>query len=176
MSTDAEPSLLAFIPEVTTSSIMQQPSLAAQQSYIHRNYVLAQHNAPIQSGEKWYEGHHNDTQAPDVVGLGLLNLYRPFVIVGPSGVGKGTIQNELHKKYGKDKFGFSVSYTTRKIRPGEEHGVHYFYIEKEEFEQMVADDAFVEWFQVHGNYYGTAKSQIQSIQAAGKIPLLDIDV
>ena len=63
-------------------------------------------------------------------------LYKPLVVVGPSGVGKGTLINKLTERY-KNKFGFSVSYTTRSSRPGEENGVHYNFITKEEFSNMV---------------------------------------
>ena len=68
-----------------------------------------------------------------------------MIIVGPSGVGKSTLITALKEKY-PDKFGFSVSHTTRGPREGEEHGVNYYYIEKEEFEGMVAKDDFIEWF------------------------------
>ena len=98
-----------------------------------------------------------------------------MIIVGPSGVGKSTLINILTSKY-PDKFGFSVSYTTRAPRPGEKHGLNYFYISKEEFEKMIAANDFIEWFQVHGNMYGTADTQIKAIQAEKKIPLLDIDI
>jgi len=59
-------------------------------------------------------------------------LYKPLVMVGPSGAGKGTLINELRKVH-KDSFGFSVSYTTRKPRQGEKDGVDYFFVTKEEF-------------------------------------------
>jgi guanylate kinase len=63
--------------------------------------------------------------------------------VGPSGVGKGTLIAKLTEKY-EGKFGFSVSYTTRTAREGEQHGVHYFFITKEEFTKMIDNDAFIE--------------------------------
>ena len=62
----------------------------------------------------------------------LNKRYRPMIIVGPSGVGKSTLINALTAKY-PSSFGFSVSYTTRAPRPGEVHGVNYFYITKDEF-------------------------------------------
>ena len=83
--------------------------------------------------------------------------------------------NALTEKY-PDKFGFSVSYTTRAPRPGEVNGKSYFFVSKEEFQGMIDKDDFVEWFQVHQNMYGTAKSQINSIRDSKKIPLLDIDI
>jgi len=102
-------------------------------------------------------------------------LYKPLIIVGPSGVGKSTLINHLTAKY-PDMFGFSVSYTTRAPRAGEKHGVNYFYIEKEEFLEMEKQDGFIESCHVHNNSYGTAKSQITSIRESKKIPLLDIDI
>ena len=64
-----------------------------------------------------------------------------------------------------DLFGFSVSYTTRAPRAGEVHGKNYFFINKEEFGEMIKKDAFIEYCEVHTNLYGTAKQQILDIQA-----------
>ena len=94
---------------------------------------------------------------------------------GPSGAGKGTLIDFLTSKF-PDKFGFSVSYTTRQPRKGEVDGVQYNFVTVEKFKQMIANDEFIEHCEVHTNFYGTAKSQIAKIQAAQKIPLLDIDV
>ena len=88
--------------------------------------------------------------------------FRPLIVCGPSGVGKSTLINALTEKY-PGKFGFSVSHTTRAPRPGEEHGVNYFYTSQEDFQEMIDKDDFVEWCQVHSNRYGTSKSQIMSI-------------
>ena len=88
--------------------------------------------------------------------------FKPIIIVGPSGVGKSTLIKVLTDKY-PNSFGFSISYTTRQPRAGEQHGVNYYYVEKSEFEEMIAKDDFIEWCQVHANMYGTAKSQIRSI-------------
>ena len=101
--------------------------------------------------------------------------YKPIIVLGPSGVGKSTLINALTAKYPK-MFGFSVSYTTRAPRPGEIDGVNYNFITKDQFKKMILADDFVEWAEVHSNMYGTAKSQIRSIQSDKKIPLLDIDV
>ena len=84
-------------------------------------------------------------------------LYKPLIIVGPSGVGKGTLITkftELHK----EKFGFSVSYTTRTPREGEVDGVHYNFVTKDVFNTMISKDEFIEHCEVHGNFYGTSKS------------------
>ena len=102
-------------------------------------------------------------------------LYKPVVIVGPSGAGKGTLIDFVTKAH-PEKFGFSVSYTTRPKREGEVDGVHYNFITVDKFKEMVANDEFIEHCTVHEKMYGTAKAQITSIQEAKKIPLLDIDV
>jgi guanylate kinase len=84
-------------------------------------------------------------------------LYKPLIVVGPSGVGKGTLITkftELHK----EKFGFSVSYTTRTPREGEKDGVHYFFVAKDDFSKMIENDGFIEHCEVHGNFYGTSKN------------------
>lgn len=73
-------------------------------------------------------------------------------------------------------FAFSVSYTTRGIRANEQDGIHYNFVSKEVFHQMVDNDEFIETAEVHGNFYGTAKAAIIKIQEQRKIPLLDIDV
>lgn len=95
--------------------------------------------------------------------------------MGPSGTGKGTLINHLTAKF-PEKFGFSVSFTTRPPREGEKDGVHYNFVTMEKFKEMIAKDEFIEHCQVHDKMYGTAKSQINNIMAAKKIPLLDIDV
>ena len=73
--------------------------------------------------------------------------YKPIIIVGPSGVGKSTLISKLTEKH-PNKFGFSVSYTTRAPRAGEEHGKSYFFVTKEEFQAMIDKDDFIEWCQV----------------------------
>jgi len=102
-------------------------------------------------------------------------LYRPLVVVGPSGVGKGTLIGKLIAKY-PSKFGFSVSYTTRAPRSGEEHGKDYFYVNHELFEQKIANDDFIEHCKVHSNFYGTEKHQIREMSEKSIIPILDIDI
>lgn len=85
------------------------------------------------------------------------SVYKPLVMSGPSGVGKGTLINALTQNH-PDKFGFSVSYTTRQARPGEVHGQHYFFVSMDEFKEIIAQDGFIEYCEVHGNFYGTAKA------------------
>ena len=90
-------------------------------------------------------------------------LYCPLVVVGPSGVGKGTLLAKVFEKY-KGLFSLSVSYTTRKSRPGEINGTHYHFIEKDQFDEMAGKDEFVEWCNVHDNKYGTAFWEIERIK------------
>ena len=91
-------------------------------------------------------------------------LFKPVVIVGPSGAGKGTLINYLTTEF-PDKFGFSVSYTTRAPRANEQDGVHYNFVTVDKFKEMIANDEFIEHCQVHSNMYGTSKEQIRKIQA-----------
>jgi guanylate kinase len=98
-----------------------------------------------------------------------------LVIVGPSGAGKGTLIPKLLEKY-RENFKFSVSYTTRKPRPGEVDGVHYFFVDVETFQAKIANDDFIEWCQVHNNFYGTSKDQLRKMRENKQIPILDIDI
>lgn len=80
-----------------------------------------------------------------------------IVVSGPSGVGKGTVLKEYLAS--RDQIAYSVSATTRSPRPGEEHGVHYFFLSREEFEQTVQSGGMLEYASYNNNYYGTPKSR-----------------
>lgn len=97
-----------------------------------------------------------------------------IVIVAPSGTGKSTLIKRLKKQY--PEITESVSYTTRAQRPGEIHGESYFYISKEEFLTKKENNEFLEWAQVHGNFYGTSKHFVESCLENGKNVLFDLDV
>ena len=108
------------------------------------------------------------------------DYYKPLVLAGPSGVGKGTLIKLLTDRY-PSMFDFSVSCTTRKPRPGEVHGQHYYFVTMDEYNAKKEQGEFVEYNEVHGNYYGTLRSEIERIKAEGKVVLtqiciLDIDV
>lgn len=96
-----------------------------------------------------------------------------FVITGPSGCGKSTLARRVLAEV--EGLEFSVSYTTRKKRNLEEEGKDYYFVSKEEFEELIKADRFAEWAVVHGHYYGTSKREIEK-KGANKDLLLDIDV
>ena len=96
-----------------------------------------------------------------------------IVISGPSGVGKGTIYNKLLDN--DPSLTFSVSVTTRGPRPGETDGIDYFFISDEEYQKLVAENAFLEHATVHGHSYGTLKSQVEEKMEKGLNVVLDID-
>ena len=97
-----------------------------------------------------------------------------IVISGPSGAGKGTICKELLKR--EDNLYISVSATTRSPREGEVHGVNYYFLTKEEFKKKVDNNEFLEWAEVHGNYYGTPKFNVEEMINEGKNIILEMDV
>ena len=80
---------------------------------------------------------------------------KPVIFCGPSGVGKGTLIERLMKKFPNEQFGFSVSHTTRKPREGEVDGVHYNFSTVEKVKEEIDEGKFIEYAEVHGNYYGT---------------------
>lgn len=98
-----------------------------------------------------------------------------FLIVGPSGSGKGTIINRLKKKY--KGFFYPVSYTTRDPRPGEKDGDVYHFVSKEKFEAMLEKGDFLEYAVVHSNnYYGTAKRKIMDALEGGAVVVREVDI
>ena len=96
-----------------------------------------------------------------------------FVISGSSGVGKGTVINEFLKKH--PDFKLSISCTTRNKRDGEENGVNYFFLSKEEFNICINNNEFLEWAEFSGNFYGTKKSFVEQCLNNGENLILEID-
>lgn len=95
-----------------------------------------------------------------------------LIVSSPSGAGKTTLTARLLAAI--DNVRFSVSHTTRKPRPNEENGREYHFVTRDEFEQLIAKDEFVEWAAVHGNLYGTSQRELASASSARGI-LFDID-
>ena len=97
-----------------------------------------------------------------------------FVISGPAGSGKGTVVKKLIERHPEVRL--SVSATTRKPRPGEVHGVQYFFITKDEFERRLSDGAILEHTTYCDNYYGTPKDAVEESLKAGNDMILEIEV
>lgn len=97
-----------------------------------------------------------------------------IVLSGPSGAGKGTICSRLRAEM--PNLTYSVSMTTRQPRVGEVEGVNYFFRDKEEFEELLKEDAFLEYAKVYDNYYGTPKKHVMDLLDQGKSVLLEIDI
>ncbi|KAJ8736432.1 hypothetical protein PYW08_007088 [Mythimna loreyi] len=100
---------------------------------------------------------------------------RPLVLCGPSGSGKSTLLKRLLKEF-PDKFGFSVSHTTRGPRPGEINGVHYHFTNKEDMTAAIAKGEFLETACFSGNMYGTSKQAVNDVRCSGRICVLDIEI
>lgn len=98
-----------------------------------------------------------------------------YIVSAPSGAGKSSLIQALLKTQPLYDTQVSISHTTRGVRPGENHGEHYFFVSKDEFKQMIAEDAFLEHAEVFGNYYGTSRQAIENVLATGVDVFLDID-
>lgn len=98
-----------------------------------------------------------------------------IVISGPSGVGKGTVRKALFA-LDKHNLEYSVSMTTRPPREGEKHGVDYYFVSREEFEQRIKEGKFLEYAEFVGNYYGTPLDYVEESLSNGKEVVLEIEV
>ncbi len=116
---------------------------------------------------KWivkYQSKRNESWSPKAV-----------VLVGPSGVGKGTVVNHIVRNF--PQVHLSISATTRDPRPGEIDGVNYYFIDHGEFDAMIYSEALLEWAEVHGqNKYGTPRGPIESALSQGRSVLFEIDL
>lgn len=99
---------------------------------------------------------------------------RLTVLSGPSGVGKSTVVAHMRKEH--PEVWLSVSATTRKPRPGEQHGVHYFFVTDEEMDKLIANGELLEWAEFAGNRYGTPRAAVLERLEAGLPVLLEIDL
>ena len=96
-----------------------------------------------------------------------------FVVTGPSGAGKGTLIQLVLPRF--PELAVAVSATTREQRPGEENGVHYWFLCRENFDKKIEAGEFLEWVDYVGNRYGTLNSEICRLRAVGKAPLLELE-
>ena len=97
-----------------------------------------------------------------------------IVVSGPSGVGKGTVLKEYLNS--RDGIAYSVSATTRQPRPGEENGIHYYFLSREDFERTAAEGGMLEYASYNGNYYGTPKAPVEQQRNQGNDVVLEIEV
>lgn len=96
-----------------------------------------------------------------------------IVISAPSGTGKTTLLKELFSRL--EAVTFSISHTTRSPRAGEEDGVDYHFVDKDTFRRMTEKEEFLEWAEVHGNFYGTSRKEVERFLEQGLDVFLDID-
>jgi len=104
----------------------------------------------------------------------ILTKGLPVVISAPSGAGKSTVAIEVSRQF--PNILLSVSFTTRKPREGEENGKHYFFISESEFKAKIKTGDFLEWAEVHGQYYGTPRKPLEENMARGLDVIMTIDV
>ena len=95
------------------------------------------------------------------------------MVTGPSGAGKGTLIERVVRQF--DELAATVSATTRPRRPGEQDGVHYWFLTGQEFDRRIEAGEFLEWVDYVDNRYGTLRSEIDRLRAEGKAPLLELE-
>jgi guanylate kinase len=100
---------------------------------------------------------------------------RPIVVSGPSGAGKSTLLKRLFAEY-PDRFGFSVSHTTRQPRDGEKDGREYNFTNKDAFLKLVGEGGFIEHAQFGSNLYGTSVQAVKDVADKGRVCILDIEM
>ncbi|WFD00501.1 guanylate kinase [Malassezia yamatoensis] len=106
-----------------------------------------------------------------------MTALRPLVLCGPSGVGKSTLIKKLFDEF-PNRFGFSISHTTRPIRSGERDGYSYHFVTRDEFLRLVNQGKFLEYAEFSGNLYGTTASAVEAVSSSGnglRRAILDID-
>lgn len=103
-----------------------------------------------------------------------MQIGKLIVLTGPSGVGKGTLLQALRQKH--PQLYLSISATTRQPRPGEIHAQQYYFVNRQEFEEMVQTDQLLEWAEYAGNYYGTPRAPVAQQIQQGKSVILEIEV
>ena len=104
----------------------------------------------------------------------MVNKGKLYVVSAPSGAGKTTLIKEVLSRF--KTLAYSVSHTTRAPRKKEQQDIDYYFITQEEFQEKIDQNYWLEWAEVHGNYYGTSKNFIKTSLDQGKSLILDIDV
>ena len=104
----------------------------------------------------------------------MVNRGKLYVVSAPSGAGKTTLIKDVLNRF--NTLSYSISHTTRAPRNNEKQGIDYFFISQEEFEEKIKQDYWLEWANVHENYYGTSKDFIKTSLDKGKSMILDVDV
>lgn len=120
---------------------------------------------------------HSASELADRDGPGSMEARHTgvFVISGPTAVGKGTVVARMRERH--PELFVSVSATTRVPRPGEVNGLHYWFVDDEAFDQLIAEDGLLEWAVVHKRArYGTPRRPVEEARAAGKVVILEIDL
>lgn len=107
-------------------------------------------------------------------GSGMGHAGALLVVTGVGGAGKGTVVEELRRKL--PDLWWSVSWATRPARPGEVNGEHYWFVTRDEFQQLIDDDGFLEWFEVYGVLKGTPRQPVLDALLAGRDVLLEMDI
>jgi guanylate kinase len=111
---------------------------------------------------------------PSSTASGVVASSKPvFVVTGPSGAGKGTLIQLVLPRF--PELALAVSATTRPQRPGEQDGVHYWFLERAEFDRRIRAGEFLEWVDYVGNRYGTLHSEIDRLRREGRAPLLELE-
>ncbi len=114
-------------------------------------------------------GQSGSNKKASICNQGLL-----FIISGPSGAGKTTLSRAVLDRFADMLY--SISYTTREPRNGEQDGIDYYFISRDDFKKRIDNGKWAEWAEVHGNYYGTSAEFLDNGLASGRDILLDIDV
>jgi hypothetical protein len=146
----------------------------------HHSFLHLLSSSPTTSNNGSHRYEHNNYAL--ILTTPILTSYspqepqnRPIVISGPSGAGKSTLLKRLFAEY-PDRFGFSISHTTRGPRAGEENGREYHFVSREDFQKLVEQNGFIEHAQFGSNLYGTSVQAVKDVRERGRVCILDIEM
>ncbi|KAI8925268.1 hypothetical protein BC831DRAFT_415235 [Entophlyctis helioformis] len=134
-----------------------------------QDVVVSVQHAHLQKKQAWA---YARIKAEDLMRAKRL---RPVVLCGPNGAGKRTLTSRLLQEF-PHIYGLSISHTTRRPRPGEENGVHYYFVSRDEMEKMNEDGKFIEVVTLFGNMYGTSMEAVDKVTEEGKICIMDLEI